>query len=346
MGSVRTFAIIGSIFLAGAAFYLLEDILVPFLAAWVLAYLLVPMVDLLNRRIPRALAILAVFAMLIAALSGIAFGLVPALKGQINTFLGQLPAFIAHIDQMSSGLFEHLHLKVHARELTHQVENALFTLGSRLVGAPGEAVHTMTQLVKVSVFVALVPVLMFYLLRDWHDLALGIESFMRASSRRRVQGFLLVSDQVLRHFLHGELLVMLAIGAMYATGYLIVGVSLGLVLGILAGIVSVIPFASFALAGIPAIVISAAQFHDFTHPLMILGVIAVTELVANTVLVPLLVGRFVRVHPAAVLLFIFAGGTLFGILGMVIALPLAATVSAYWKVQFRTELARSEEEVH
>jgi predicted PurR-regulated permease PerM len=76
--------------------------------------------------------------------------------------------------------------------------------------------------------------------------------------------------------------------------------------------------------------IAVAQFHDAAHLLLVAGTISIAELVGNTILIPLLVGRYVRVHPAAVLFFIFAGGALFGITGMVLALPLAAVIKAYW----------------
>lgn len=343
MGSLRFFSIIASIFLLGVGFYLLEEVLLPFIVAWVLAYLVVPLVDLLNRRLVRELSILIVFFLLLVVLGGILFGLLPELREQINGFLQQLPSYIQHIDTMTSGLFERLHIRLDAAQIGRQIQAALFKLGSHLVGAPGALVNTATQLVKASIFIVLVPVVAFYLLRDWHDLTAGIESFLRAPGRRKVEQFFRASDRVLRRFIHGELLVMLIYGVLYAAGYMLTGINLGLVLGLLAGVVSVIPFAPFVLSGIPAFIIAVAQFHDLAHPLMIAVTIAATELMENMVLIPLLVGRFVRVHPAAVLLFMFVGGALFGILGMILALPLAAVLNAYW-VQFGREEAEPVDE--
>lgn len=330
MTSIRTFAILATIMILGFAFYLLEDVLIPFVVAWVLAYLLVPVVDLLSRRILREVSILIVFALLVLILGGLTFGLIPLLRDEINTFLHELPAYMDQINQLTSGLLAHLHVQANPGALSGQIEGALFQIGSRLVTGPSAAVHTATQLVKVSVLIALVPVVAFYLLRDWHDLINRFEFFLKAPGRRSLERFLRTSDEVLRRFIHGELLVMAGIGVMYALGYAATGISLGLVLGVFAGLVSVIPFASFVLSGIPAILIAVAQFHDVTHPLLIVGTIAVAELVGNTILVPILVGRYVRVHPAAVLLVIFAGGALFGIMGMILALPLAAVIKAYW----------------
>ncbi len=329
MFSLRLFAVLGSVFILGTVFYLLEEVLVPFVAAWVLAYLLVPPVDLLNRYMPRWLAILASFLTLAALLSGLLFGLLPVLQAQISTFLAELPGYAQQLNRIAGGLTSHFHLKVDVGALSRSVEDRLVQLGTHLLQAPSELMSTAAQLIKTIIFIALVPVVSFFLLRDWHRLVQGLESFVRASRRASVEQFVRTADEVLRHYIHGQLLVMVSVGIMYTIGYEITGISLGVVLGMLAGLVFVIPFASFVLAGIPAILLAVVQFHDIIHPLMILLTIGISELIGNGVLTPVLVGRYVRVHPAAVLLFIFAGGVLFGVLGMVMALPLAAISSAW-----------------
>ena len=336
MSSLRLFSVLGSVFILGTVFYLLEDVLVPFVVAWVLAYLLVPLVDLLDRYMLRWLAIVVSFLMLVAVMSGLFFGLVPALRAQISAFLAQLPGYAEQLNRAAGGLTSHLHLKADVGALSHAVENRLVQLGTHLLQAPSELMSTAAQLVKTVIFIALVPVVAFFLLRDWHRLVGGLESFIRTSRRTSVDRFMQTANEVLRHYIHGQLLVMVGVGIMYSIGYASTGISLWLVLGILAGLVCVVPFASFVLAGIPALMLAIAQFHDIGHPLMILLTIGIAEFIGNAVLAPALVGRFVRVHPAAVLLFIFAGGALFGILGMVMALPLAAMATA-WIVRLQQD---------
>ena len=327
--SVRVFAVLGSVFVIGTVFYLLEGVLLPFVAAWVLAYLLVPLVDLLDRRMPRWLAIVLSFLLLLAVLAGLFYWLVPELRGQINAFINRLPAYARQLDQALGGLTSHLHMKLDLSAMGHLLENRLTQLGRHLLNAPSELMSTAARLLETIAFIAMVPLVAFFLLRDWHWLVQGLENFVRASRRSTVEEFVQMADEVLRHYIHGLLLVMLGIGALYTIGFGITGISLWLVLGILAGVVCVIPFASFLLAGLPAIILAVIQYHDITHPLMILASIAVAEGVGNGLLMPVLVGRFVRVHPAAVLLFIFAGGALFGVLGMLLALPLAAMVTTW-----------------
>ena len=330
MSSLRLFANLGTLFIIGLTFYLIEGVLVPFVLAWVLAYLLVPLVDRLQRHMPRLIAILLTFLLVFATLGGLLLGLIPALKGQISHFMTFLPAYGKHLGQTLSSLATHWHLPIAPGAIVNHLEQQARHLGTHLLEAPTALLNTATGMIRVTVLVALVPIISFYLLRDWHHLSAGIASFMSVPARTNLKAFLESSDPVLRRFIHGQLLVMLAIGCGYSLGFMLVGINLGLVLGVLAGLVSVVPFASFILGGLPALLLAMLQFHDFTHPLAILITIALTEFVGNTILTPMLVGRFVQVHPAVVLLSIFAGGALYGVLGMLLALPVAASVSAYW----------------
>jgi predicted PurR-regulated permease PerM len=336
MFALRLFAMLGSAFILGVVFLFLEKVLVPFIGAWVLAYLLVPLVDRLDRYVPRWLAILVSFVSLAAVLGGVLLGLVPVLHAQITNFLSQLPDYAARIDRLLGSVAGHFHLRVDVAALSSNIQGRLLRLGTNLLRAPAQLMSTAARLIETMVFIALVPVVAFFLLRDWHGLVIGLETFVRSSRRSSLEQFVGTADRVLRHYIHGQLLVMLGVGIMYTAGYMIAGISLAVVLGILAGIVFVIPFASFVLSGIPALILAAVQFPGIVHPLMVALTIAATELVGNAVLTPVLVGRYVHVHPAAVLLFIFAGGALFGVLGMVMALPLAA-ISAAWIAQLTND---------
>ena len=117
MSSLRLFAVLGSVFILGTVFYLLEAVLIPFVAAWVMAYLLVPVVDLLDRWMPRWLAIILSFLMLAALLTGLCLELVPVLRSQISLFLQHLPAYVAQLDRYAGGLISHLHLQVNVSSL-------------------------------------------------------------------------------------------------------------------------------------------------------------------------------------------------------------------------------------
>jgi hypothetical protein len=199
-------------------FYLLEDVLKPFVAAWILAYLLVPLVDRLGRYMPRGLAIVVSFLLIASVLTGLFLGLVPALQVQISAFLSQLPRYADQINRAAEVLASHLHLKADVSALGRGFEDRVVQLGTHLLQAPSELMSTAAQLIKTIIFIALVPVVSFLLLRDWHRLVGGLESFVRTSKRPSVEQFVGTANEVLRHYIHGQLLVLVGVGVGHTGG--------------------------------------------------------------------------------------------------------------------------------
>lgn len=327
--SLRVFAYLGIAFLLGTLLYLLQDALIPFIAAWLIAFLLVPIVDFLHRFMPREAAILLLFLPLVALLGGFLFFVLPAIQQQIGNFINELPAYMASIHRALDHI--NTHLKIDWRTLVGIVEGGLRELGTNMLAAPGSIVSTASELINVIVNILLIPIVAFYLLRDWHNLEAGIKSLLQIRDQRTLTLLFEVSNRVLPHYLHGLLLVMLVVGTLYTIGFMWSGISLGLVLGLLAGLVYFIPFGALVISGGTALILAVVQFHDMFHPTLVLITIAVTEFIGNIILMPVLVGRFVRVHPAVILVSVIVGGTLYGILGMALALPLAAVVTAFWR---------------
>ncbi len=329
MTSLRIFAVLGSVLILGFLFYLLEGVLTPFIIAWVASYLLVPVVDRLNRRMPRWGAVLLVFLLVGGVLAATMRWLVPQVQHEVTLFMAQLPDTMHDVARLVQRLADALHIRVASQKLAGDMQAYLLSIGSHMVHGPSVFVSTAAQAVKVTIYVGLVPIVMFYLMRDWHSLHRRVVSALQGAFRLRIEPILQTSNEVFRHFIHGQLLAMLGIGVLYTIGYSISGVSLGLVLGLLAGLLSAIPFAAFLLTGVPAMLLATVEFPGLSHLLVVILTIIGSEMVGNFVLIPVFVGRYVRVHAVAVLLLIFAGGALFGVMGMLMALPLAAVLAAY-----------------
>ena len=172
----------------------------------------------------------------------------------------------------------------------------------------------------------LVPVVTFYLLRDWDELVEKIHHLLPRKQEPVISMLARESDAVLGQFLRGQLTVMVALGAVYTVGLWIVGLDLALLVGMIAGLVSFVPYLGFivgiVLAGIAAIM----QFNDVIFLLYVAIVFAVGQSLEGMVLTPLLVGDKIGLHPVAVIFAVMAGGQLFGFVGILIALPVAAVV--------------------
>ncbi|MDH5258805.1 MAG: AI-2E family transporter, partial [Gammaproteobacteria bacterium] len=174
--------------------------------------------------------------------------------------------------------------------------------------------------------IALIPVLTFYILRDWDILKDRIRELLPLNSQEKVVTIVRDSDSVLSAFLRGQLMVMFALGTIYSIGLWMIGLDFSLLIGMLAGIVSFVPYLGFIVGILIAGIVAMVQFHDVYQLLPVLMVFGVGQLVESFLLTPLLVGDKIGLHPVAVIFAVMAGGQLFGFFGILLALPVAAVV--------------------
>jgi predicted PurR-regulated permease PerM len=172
----------------------------------------------------------------------------------------------------------------------------------------------------------LIPVVTFYLLRDWDILIAHIQDLLPRSYQPVVSKLASDCDEILGAFIRGQLLVMLALAIVYSTGLWLVGLDLALILGLLAGLASIVPYMGFIVGIVAAGVAGWFQFQEFTPLLGVAGVFAIGQLLEGMVLTPLLVGDRIGLHPVAVIFAIMAGGQLAGFAGVLLALPVAAVI--------------------
>ena len=315
--------------LLGALLYLLAPVLTPFAVSALLAYLGDPLVDRLERRrLSRTLAVTVVFALMTLALIGAVLLLIPMLERQLGRFIEQLPRYVSWVQdrllpwlQLQFGIdierFEPASLTAMLREHWQQAGGLIAAVLGGLSKSGMTVVLWLTNLL-------LIPVVTFYLLRDWDVLVERVRALLPRSVEPTVSRLAAQSDQVLGGFLRGQLTVMLALGAIYAIGLSLVGIDLALLIGMLAGLVSFIPYLG-AIVGIGAGVIAAlVQYGDLWHVVLVVAVFAFGQTVESFLLTPWLVGDRIGLHPVAVIFAILAGGQLFGFLGVLLALPVAA----------------------
>lgn len=342
----RSWLIIGALLLAGYLIYLLQPVLAPFLFAGALAYFGDPVVDRLEARgLGRTLAVVVVFSVLILALVLLLLLLVPMLGRQLGYLVARIPDMLAWVEQtLMPWLQVRLGLDLGALELE--------TLRAQLAGhwqQAGDVARLVLArttasglaLMATLANLALVPVVAFYLLRDW-DIML---ERLRASLPRRLAPTVVAltreCDAVLAAFVRGQLLVMLALGTIYSLGLWAVGLDLALLIGIVAGIANVVPYLGFIVGITAATVAAFFQFDGWLPILLVWGVFMLGQMLEGTVLTPWLVGDRIGLHPVAVIFAVLAGGQLFGFVGVLLALPVAAVVMVLFRHVHSLYLASS-----
>lgn len=311
--------------------HLLAPILMPFLLAAVLAYMGDPLADRLEARgMGRTWAVVTVFATLSLGGALIILVTLPLLIEQLQLLMERLYDGLRWVQ--STGLpklREYLDLP----EQTQPMESAREAISEHWASAGGILFYLWDKVSGSSLALiawlanmTLVPVVTFYLLRDWDVLMAAIRNLLPRSIEMRTVLIAKECDEILGAFARGQLLVMLALAAVYTLGLWIVGLDLALILGLAAGLASIVPYLG-VIVGIGAA--GTAAFFQFDGLWPLAGVAAVFgfgQLLESMLLTPLLVGDKIGLHPVMVIFAILAGGQLFGFVGILLALPFAAVI--------------------
>ncbi|WP_455223524.1 AI-2E family transporter [Kaarinaea lacus] len=315
----------------GILIYLLAPVLTPFMLGALLAYLGDPLVDRLEAlKLSRTVSVIVVFIVLLLVVLSMPLVLLPLVEQQINSLVANIPKYIDWVQNTVVPFFTSKLNIDPALFNTDALKQSIMSHWRDVGGIAGRIVGTITKsgfaLIALLANLVLVPVVTFYLLRDWDVLVEKIHMMIPRKQEPVISKLAKESDAVLGQFLRGQLTVMVALGTVYTVGLLIVGLDLALLVGMVAGLVSFVPYLGFIvgilLAGIAAII----QFGDPVYLLYVAIVFAVGQSLEGMVLTPLLVGDKIGLHPVAVIFAVMAGGQLFGFVGILIALPVAAVV--------------------
>jgi predicted PurR-regulated permease PerM len=328
---LRRLAVLGSFLALGVLLHLLSPILMPFLVALALAYLWDPVVDRLERAgLSRTLGVSVVFFVSALVLLGLVLVLVPLLGRQMHVVAAKVPVAI---EWFRSSLLPWLQREFQISEADIPLERIKDALMANWKSAGGMAQNLLVSATSSSLAVlgwlanlVLIPVVGFYLLRDWDRMVAWIRETLPRPWEPTVTRLARECDEVVGAFLRGQFLVMLALGLCYTTGLMLMGLELALLIGMLAGLASIVPYLGLVLGVGAASVAALLQFGDW-HPLI--GVAAVfvsAQLLEGMYLTPKLVGDRIGLHPVAVIFAVMAGGQLFGFTGVLLGLPASAVI--------------------
>ncbi|WP_256646563.1 AI-2E family transporter [Thermomonas paludicola] len=313
--------------------WLLAPILSPFAFAALLGWLGDPLVDRLEaRKFKRNTAVILVFTVMSLWLILAIILLIPVLEQQLVTLVDSLPHYRDWIVGTALPWLEH---RTGLQILSWLDPERLFTLIRDHWQSAGGAATAVLGYVSRSGFalmgwlanIVLLPVLAFFFLRDW-DLIVGrVGALVPRDHFDTVRRLALESDAVLGGFLRGQLLVMLILGVLYAVGLSMVGLNLGILIGLIAGLLTFVPYLGPAAIVLFGGMAALVQFGDWQHLAGVAAVFTVGQIIESFILTPMLVGDRIGLHPMAVIFAVMAGGTLFGFLGMLLALPVAAVAN-------------------
>lgn len=311
---------------------LLGPVLTPFLLAGILAYMLNPLVArLCARGLGQLPAVLLVMTAALGLLVLLVLTLLPLIREETRQLMDRLPDLLNVVnDQLAPWLKEKfgIRLKVYLTPtaLRQLISSNWDSVQDILTNLLGSAASGGQVLLQVASTLLLMPVALFYLLRDWNGLLGRLEHLIPRRWHERTVTLARDVDSVLAEFLRGQLLVMALLAAYYSAALALTGVNFALPLGLLTGLLVFIPYLGFSTGFLLALLVALLQVEGWAPIIAVLAVFGLGQLLESFILTPYLVGDRIGLHPLAVIFALLAFGQLFGFFGVLLALPASAAL--------------------
>jgi predicted PurR-regulated permease PerM len=327
-GTYRLLFWLGLLLLLVLVLGLVQSVLMPFATGFALAYVLAPAVSRLERAgVRRSLASLCVLAVFLFGLSLLLIILVPLIQGQIVQLIGRVPTLVRTLQDQVGQLILLLQEHLPAEDVSKVRDMVGAKLAEALTWLAGLVQGVITSSFAILNIVSLVvvtPIVTFFLLRDWEKMVAQIDSYLPRQSLDTVRGQARLVSDTLVGFVHGQALICVILAIYYGVALTLAGLTAGLALGLLIGVLAIIPMLGVATGFVLAVGLAASQYGTWTEVLVVMAIFAVGQLTEANILTPKLMGDRVHLHPVWVIFALFAGGTLYGFVGVLIAVPAAA----------------------
>jgi predicted PurR-regulated permease PerM len=329
------------------ALWMFSGILLPFVAGLVLAYFLDPLADRLVRlglsRLWATIVILGLFVVLFALAL---LGIVPFIASDMARFLTKVPDYARQLQELvvtrGAPLLERLGMSTSLPDLQNSLSDVVGK-GATWLGNLLSSLWTGGQaLVGVVSLLVVTPVVAFYLLVDWDDMIANVDRWLPLRHRETIRGLANEINDAIAGFIRGQALVCLLLGLWYAIGLSLTGLNFGFLIGLLSGLLSFIPYVGSLTGLLLSAGVALVQFWpDGLKIGLVLAVFFSGQFLEGNILSPKLVGHAVGLHPVWLMFALFAFGSLFGFVGLLLAVPLAATAGVLARFGLRQYLASS-----
>ncbi len=310
--------------------YLLRSVLLPFVAAMAIAYFLDPLADRLeNWKCSRTVATLLIMGVFFTVVIVILLLLFPLLQSQIAGFAVRVPGYLEALRLMVSPFLEQIWANMTAEEVQKLKEAAGAQAGNafklvagvfKQVWSKGMAIFELISLIVIT------PIVAFYLLRDWDKIIKQVDGWLPMQQAPTIRKLAVRIDDTIAGFVRGQASVCFILALYYGVALSLVGLEFGLIIGMIAGLISFIPYVGASIGLLGGVGLAYAQFPTLLPIGLVAGVFVIGQILESYALTPKLVGERVGLHPVWIMFALMAGGALFGFTGILLAIPLAAII--------------------
>jgi predicted PurR-regulated permease PerM len=315
------------------------DALGPFVFALVLAYLMLPLVNLLDRFLPRVVAILVVYLAFIGLVWGIIAWLTPLVTNQIEDLAGRLPAYQQQVQSWSRDFIGWYNSLPISEDVRQSIENTLRSMvgaiGSALQNGTVGALGLVTRAMGFVIGLVIIPFWLFYVLKDKDRGITAFNNMLPPAWRNDVWRIVRIINGILSSYIRGQLLLGVVVGMATFIGMLVVGAPYPLLLGTISGLTEVVPIVGPVLGAIPGLGVAAFSSQGWILIVQVLLVYIVVQQLENNLLVPKIQGDSVKLHPAIIMVSLVVGSQVGGLLGLIAAVPVAAILRDVYLYLYR-----------
>ncbi len=322
-------------FVACLLLYFSRRVIAPFLIAFALAYLLDPLVDRMSssNRISRTASVLFLMVSFFALLIFAGIFLIPILSMQTENLVQNIPVYIGIVQDWLRPLLDLVRGldPVKVEEILNEGLSRFGELPMKAIQFSGKLLWgSISNLFNIILMVAnlvIIPVVMFYLLRDFDSINEKLLALIPPRFQKKTKETVVEVDQVLSSFVRGQLMVVGLMGVMYAIGLFLCDTPMSLSLGLMAGLVNLVPYLGLVLGFAPAALLTFMHTQDWMPVLGVAGVFAFVQAMEGMIITPRVVGENIGLHPVAVIFAVLLGGELFGLVGMILGVPIVAVLN-------------------
>ena len=329
----------GLTLLAGVVMlWILREILLPFVAGMALAYLLEPLASRLERMgVNRLAATLVMIGAVVLAFVFLLLLFVPILAAQLGAFFENVPGYVSRLQSLVSESTRDWLRSIFGENVTDAQVSDLVKQGAGWAGTFARSLWSGGQaLISVFSLAVVTPVVAFYVLYDWNRMVAKVDSWVPLYHRDTVHELAREMDRAISGFVRGQTAVCLILGSFYAVALTLTGLSFGLLIGLVSGLITFIPYVGSMTGLVLAGGVAVAQFWpSYGMILLVLGIFFLGQFLEGYVLQPKLVGESAGLHPVWLMFALFAFGYLFGFVGLLIAVPLAAVIGVLTRFALR-----------
>lgn len=326
----------------GLLIWLFSEVLLPFVAGIALAYLQAPLADRLERAgINRTVAAILIVGVIVLAFILLAVMIVPRLIDQLAALLNNMPAYLSKVQAFLADPSRPWLTRLIG---TGDSTKTVLDFAAEGMGGLSTIMHSAwaggKALAAFASLLVVMPVVTFYLIVDWHPMIEIMDSWVPVHHRETVRQLVREIDTAIAGFLRGQLVVCLILGTYYAIALSLVGLNYAILIGVVAGLITFVPYVGSMTGFVIGVSVAVAQFWpDWKWILTVIGIFLFGQFTEGNILAPKMVGENIGLHPVWVIFAMFAFGYLFGFVGLLIAVPLAAAIGVLFRFGMRQYLA-------